>query len=169
MRRSFLFLAAGLLASLALATSSRAGAVTLVTTDGSFNVSPGHTTDGITFTYTEGLPVDPSALNSLAGTTVTPLGWSENVALQQLTISFTAVTAGVLNFSFTSDDSHVNDIGAATSPMLLGITPFRGNHVANANFSVAAVSVPEPTSMGLLGIGIGGFFSYRRWFGSKKP
>jgi hypothetical protein len=149
----FLALAAWLLAGLMLGTPSQAGSV--VTTDASFSVSPssGKAADlEVTYTATPTAPI-----TILAGTTVT--GVSETINGNKVTIDFTPVNSGVINFSFAT---------AALPPVTFTEASLTGVTTGAKGTLVIAVSaIPEPASMALLGIGISGLFVLRRYF--KRP
>jgi PEP-CTERM motif len=155
-RSIFLTAAAGLLASVAFATPSQAGSETLVTTAFSFSEIPATVTD-VTITYTGIVaPIsDFTQTSSNVGTlTQTPPASGDTVS-----ISFGAASGGTAVFSFET---------AAANPVGLVSIAVSGLVGTPVNPSVSAVvtssAVPEPTSVALLGIGMTGFFAFRRLF-----
>jgi hypothetical protein len=146
MRRAFLFLAAGLLASMALAGPTHAG---LITVTGTYDISPASVLE-LEFAFS-------SAVSAPTGTSSSPVGTfsaSGNDVLFDLpapgassgSLSFTVMTTGF--YEGTS------------------VTSFTGIP-AGFHLNFTPTAVPEPTSMALLGIGMAGFFTYRRLF--KRP
>jgi hypothetical protein len=162
MRRAsfFLTLAAGVVASLAFASSSRAGSVI----ETGVTITPngiGGTAGDVEITYTGGTltagsPIAGSISGSLAGDISSISATSSTV-----TVDFTtATTGGNLVFSYNVAS------GAPT------VTSFNLTDTHNTTFlhplglSVGSqiTSVPEPSSMALLGIGMASFLAYRRFF-----
>jgi hypothetical protein len=142
MKRSFfLSLAAGLLASLAFGTASQAG--TIVVTS-NFTVTGGTATDlEIMFTA----PVTSySALS-------TDLGTPTGVGTSTITFNFSPMNAGYANLDVVTS-------GSPTAYFLTGLSA----GVSASNLHVTFASVPEPSSMALLGIGMTGFLAFRRFF-----
>jgi hypothetical protein len=144
MKRSLLcFLAAGLI-SLAGAPASHAD--TILAT---FTVTGG-TADDIELFYTT--PVISAMINSSTGIGTPAL---VGVGTDTLTINFgTASASGMV--SVTVDDTP----GHLSSYTLSGLT----SGVTNSSLVVGTASVPEPTSIALLGIGMTGFLAFRRLF-----
>jgi hypothetical protein len=143
-RSVFLSLAAGLLASLALTAPSHAASVTV---SGSFSV-PGAVAGELDFFFSA--PV--SAPVTFTGT---PTPSAPTFSGNEVIFTYAPPTAtGQLTFSVTT--SGVFDSGEINPNSILG-TP------AAVNFNFATV-VPEPTSIALLGIGMSGFFAFRRLF-----
>ena len=151
----FLALAAGLLASLMLTTPSQAGS-TLVTTDATFSVTPtsGSAADiEVTYSAAPTLPI-----TILPTTTVTVT--SSSISGDQVTINFTPVSSGEVDFTFLT---------AAAPPVTLAGQSLTGistgaKGTLTVGVTSAAQPIPEPASLALLGIGMTGFFAFRRFF-----
>jgi hypothetical protein len=148
-RSSLLALAAGLLASFALAAPSHAGSVTVT---GSWSV-PGATASEIDFFFSG--PV--TAVSSFSGVplpnppTIPPpppneviFTYSPGVVGGALT--FTAQTSGIF---LTGEVNGASIVGTPTD--------------VNFNFK-SSTAIPEPGSIALLGIGMAGFLAIRRLF-----
>jgi len=156
MRRSafFLSLAAGLVASLALSAPTQAGS-TLYDATGFVTVFVGAANDAtVSFNQAVTGPV-----TILPGTTLT--GITDTVSGSTVLFNFNSVPAiGVydLNFSLNS--------GAGLEFMGGTISGTVGSMGGVTGFVTSAV--PEPTSFALLGVGMAGFFAYRRLF-KKRP
>jgi len=152
-RSLFLTAAAGLLASAAFATPSQAGS-TLVTTAFSFSEIPATVTD-VTITYTNTVaPItDFTTLSSNIG------ALTESASGDTVTISFAAISGGTASFSFLTDAA--NPVGLV-SIAVSGLVGTPVNPSISAVVTSTAGTVPEPTSMALLGIGMAGFLAFRR-------
>jgi len=154
----FLALAAGLLASLMLTTPSQAGS-TLVTTDVTFSVSPaGATASDFEITY--GAGTAPGPVTILAATTVTGIAFPPSTIVgDTIHIDFTPASSGILDFTFLT---------ALAPPITYTKASLTGVAAGDKGTLTVSVSpgggVPEPTSLALLGIGITGFFAFRRFF-----
>jgi hypothetical protein len=157
-KRSFLLsMASAVVASLAFATPSHAGSMTLVTTDFSFSQVPATITD-VTITYTAS--VAPITDFTTVSSNIGPL--TESAAGSVVTINFGAISGGTATFTYeTAAPNPVGLISIAVSG-LVG-TPVLSS-VAAVVFSSTVPSVPEPTSIALLGIGMTGFLACRRLF-----
>jgi len=157
-RSFFLTLAFAALASVAFATPSHAGSVT-ITTDVTFNVSGGGTANDVTVTYAPS--VDPIGSGSLM---ITKMGGLSGLTISEttstVTVNFTAQTAttSTLEWTFTS----------ATTPTMFNASlsgvPSGDTGTVSASVTPLAPTIPEPTSIALLGIGMTGFFAFRRLF-----
>jgi PEP-CTERM motif len=142
-RSVFLSLAAGLLASLAFAAPSQA-ATQLVTS--SFAGSGGTMSD-IEIVFSAPITSVSVGSNNLPGFTAT---FSGNL----LTESFTPAATGFA-------DVVVQGAGVGTGSFTpTGLT----SGFVLSSFAVTFASVPEPTSIALLGIGMTGFLAFRRFF-----
>lgn len=153
-RSLFLSLAAGLLASLALTAPSQAGSV-LVTTEVSFSVTPSTgTASDIEITYSSAAS---SPITILPTTTVT--GITSSVSGDVVTINFTKVNAGEIDFTFTGSDPGVSLAGANLTGVSGG-----AKGTITAGVTATSTTIPEPASIALLGIGMTGFLAIRRFF-----
>jgi PEP-CTERM motif len=159
MKRSFfLSLAAGLLVSLAFTTPSQAGG-TLVTTIIELPVlSPSATSIVLDYSTATG-PISGvgGLITSLTGVSVAPTGPEE------VTVSFSPAQAGPGNLSFTFD----SPVPFANSPGTISlneVTVAPGGQMVTTHLSFSLSTVPEPSSMALLGIGMTGFLAFRRLF-----
>jgi len=156
---------AGVLA-LTLATPSQAGS-TLVTTDASFiiNAPAGTTATDFEFQFSA---VDPISDLKIISTNLPDLPGPTPPTIVELasppnppdtiSVTFGAANSGFVDFSFLTN----------TPPAASGVTLFfltgLNNVVTDATLSVVvtAVTVPEPASIALLGIGMTGLLAIRR-------
>ncbi len=162
MKKSFfLTLAAGLLASLAFAPSSQAGAI-VSTSLGWAGLAPAAESITLDFSAATG----PISNLVFVGGAPTP---SFTVAGDDITLNFSsAAPAGFLVFKFessVSDSIPLNEVGNVITLNSLtaapgGQTPANSTLTANLTFSV----VPEPATFALLGIGMTGLLAFRRLF-----
>lgn len=155
--RSFLF-ATGLAALLSLAfTPGSQAASVLVTTTVDFLVVGGGTASDLEMTFNpSGLSITDLHYTATDGLTGT--GISATAPMVTLTFDPKAVATGVA-FSFITD-ADPNTIGVASYQL----TGLDGRVLqSGVNFSLAIQSVPEPASIGLLGIGMTGFLAFRRF------
>ena len=148
-RSSFLAIAAGFLASLALAAPSHAGSVTVT---GSWSV-PGATASELDFFFSSavtsivsysGVPT-PSSASIFSPPPPNEVIFKYSPAVEGGSLTFTVDTSGVF-------------LGGGIN--VLSIT---GTPTAN-NFNFKTAAVPEPSSFALLGIGMTGFLAFRRLF-----
>jgi len=156
MRRSFLFLAAGLLASLAFATPSQAGSI-LAETDVAILLPANASSTDVEITYSSP-PIGPIVILSASTVNVTSTSIVGDLAI----INYTSIAGNqTLDYTFTTNDPNIS----ITKTQLTGITGLQHGQNAGLMASLTLTSsVPEPTSMALLGIGMAGFFTYRRLF-----
>jgi hypothetical protein len=151
-RSFFLTLAAGLLASVAFATPSQAG--TEYVLKAQFDLTPaGSTATDITVTLTGAVPLGMAPYTTTGGATASGAG-------DVITLTFAATGAGSYVTDFMGNSGLL--ISAITSPALSGVVPATG--VTGTGLNVTISSVPEPSSMALLGIGMTGFLAFRRLF-----
>jgi hypothetical protein len=152
MKRS-MFLAAGLIASLAFTASSQAGTVYDAT---SFVTVYKSTADSATVTFVGGPLTGPVTISPGTGLTIT----GETVSAESVKFTFNTVGVGsyALDFTVTAgpDLTLTGGTVAGTSKTQGGVTGF-------------VTSVPEPASMALLGIGMTSFLAFRRFFNKRNP
>jgi len=148
MKRSFLALAAGILASMALAAPSHAGSVTVT---GTWSV-PGATATELDFFFSAPVNAITSSSGAPAATgTIPPPPPNEVVftytpGAESGSLTFTVDTTG---FFLTGTINGASIVGTPSA--------------VNFNFAPAA-STPEPSSVALLGIGMTGFLAFRRLY-----
>jgi hypothetical protein len=168
-RSSFLGGALALLATFAVATPSQAGSVLVEVHDSIFVLNSdfySNTITSVALTFT-GLPNSIIAgtegftgafvnsmgsqpvMLSLAGDTITLSTASPGVSLVAGTVTFfTTVPSG--------------DVGDLTN--MVGVSGVVTTSTGSLSNSLSFSSVPEPTSMALLGIGMTSFLAFRRFF-----
>jgi hypothetical protein len=164
MRRAFLFLAAGLLASAAVSAPAQAGMV-LYTVESEIVVTAGSATSA-TLVFSEAVSA-PLTITSTTLPTTPPISVTLNSPLPgEITFGFADAGPGpggipkvyVLDFT----------VMAPSSPALLGtggtISGSTGTQGGVVILSVTQSTVPEPASLALLGIGMTGFLAFRRFF-----
>jgi hypothetical protein len=156
MKRSyFMALVAGLIASLAFTAPAQAGS-TLVETTASFSITPSTVTaTDLEFNYTAVTgPVTVISTN-LTGLTETYSG-------NTVTLSFMATSSGSVDFTYMT--SAAPPVYLTKAPDLTGLSGGYSSATVSYAVTSAAVGVPEPSSVALLGIGMTGFLAFRRLF-----
>jgi hypothetical protein len=164
MKRSvFLSLAAGLVASLAFVTPSHAEFITSVSLTNNTPVAVGDLET--TWSGTGGSIIDVVV--------TTPAGSSSSVVGgNTIDITFPGVNSLAVGGSvaFTFESATAPTFVSGTWSLDIGGTEFFTTVVPRRDDLVVTsqtVAVPEPSAMALLGIGMAGFFTYRRLF--KRP
>jgi PEP-CTERM motif len=161
MKRSFfLSLTAGLLASFAFATPSQAGEEYLLTA--SFALEPPTVTaTDIEITFTGAVPASGYSVETFGGLT----GVSASGAGDVVTIKFDPASKtnpssppGGVAVEFAGASGLL--ISAITSPAITGAS----GGVSSTGLQVSLATVPEPSTMALLGIGMTGLLALRRLF-----
>jgi hypothetical protein len=159
MKKSSLLLcmAAGVFASLALATPSQAGSTT-VTTSLVWSISgPNNpTATDLTIDYSAVDPISNLKISSdtfVGGVTIT------EPTPDILELSFSAQASGSILFTFQTNENGA-DVGGTFGPMS-GVT---NGPVKHQNVVLNISATPEPASLALLGIGMTGFLAFRRFF-----
>jgi hypothetical protein len=157
MRRSgfFLSLAAGFLASIALSAPTQAG--TIFEVDADVFVTAGTATSAtVQFVGTPSGPVTILPSTSLPG------GVSASVVGGNVVVTFGAAT-----HSGSPYDLEISVMGTSDLAGIGGTIGGPAGHQGGVVVLATTAAVPEPTSVALLGVGMAGFFAFRRMF--KRP
>jgi hypothetical protein len=153
-KRMFL-LSAALMLSLMFSTASHAGSIYV---DATFSAVGGTATDV------------EIALNPPAGDTLTYVSTtspnltitSATYAAGELTVNFDTASAGSFQVLLSGSTDGIVGLGN------YGLTGTVGT-ITSSGLNVSVSSVPEPSSIALLGIGVSGFIAFRRRFSKKSP
>jgi hypothetical protein len=194
MQRSlFLIAAFGLVASAAFQTPAMAGPMYLITVSESINVTENDGGQNITgvklsFSGTDGTyggvtigPISDATSNAM-GTYATfpPLVFhteapvvTSSAAPAFVNLAYTTPVyslGGTVSFKVTSTSDSVATLQTIIKESGIVLTPPPNSSytITTTPLSFSVSTIPEPTSMSLLGIGMAGFFTYRRLF-KRRP
>ena len=163
MIKRMLLLSAAMVLSLAFATPSRADFVYSLT--GNFSITGGTATD-------VEMLLTPTNASITAGSLTGSLPAGATSTSTFISFFGTTYPAIQLDFSPTASGSYVANF---TSPDVVHLQSYFLTGLTNAvtasgiNVVLTVASVPEPSSIALLGIGLSGFIAFRRRFGRKLP
>jgi hypothetical protein len=153
-KRLLMAMALAMFASLALAAPSHAGSIL---TDATLVASSGASDQVNDLTVTYNVPITSGSIFVLPSTTVSVTGTT--YTSNSVTITFTSVSAPpTQELDFTLGTASGGPYSAIASEWSGSYTRIL------ASVFVGNASVPEPTSIALLGIGMTGFLAFRRFF-----
>jgi hypothetical protein len=173
-RSLFLRAALGLLASLAFVTPSQAGTTYITSVTESFSVlapSSANTISSLTLTYT-GLDGISSITQSATGITNGFIFVSPGVSngAESITLSYSpsvAYVSGAVTFNTITTTNNTMMLATLIPLPTITVTASGSNTITQMplHFTVLeTITVPEPHSMALLGIGMTSFLAFRRFF-----
>ncbi len=150
-------LSAALMLTLSFATASRAGTVTV---DATFNAVGGTATDvEIALVPPAG---DTLSVVSTMSSNLTITSTTYDTTTNELTVNFDRVAGG--SFEVMLNGTTAGEVGLGD----YGLTGTLGT-ITSSGLQVSVSSVPEPSSMALLGLGLASFVAFRRRFSKKSP
>jgi hypothetical protein len=174
MTKRMFHLSAALVAVLSFATTTQAGSVVSTGFDvahpGNFTLTGGGTATDIDITYFLGagatITTAPVITSSVAGTMAvitapTPAG--------AYSIELNNFNASSLSFTIQFTESNTPLLYGGVLASLSGVSGTVDTSSVNVGAFVTTQSVPEPSSIALLGIGLSGFIAFRRRFFKKLP
>jgi hypothetical protein len=166
MNKRMILLAAALIASLAFATPTHAAStdyqdITII------NLTGGATFGDVTVTFGGVTSFDAGSVSVSVSSTAPPGSYAGSflVGANSVEVFFTQPVSAVdMNINFSDGTDPILQVLSGQANLSLSSplgTPGTGS-LASTRVIVANDTVPEPSSFGILGIGISGFFAYRR-------
>jgi hypothetical protein len=171
-KRSFFLIAAlGLIASLAFGTPSQAGST--VTLNSTLEPIPSGVTSitALDITLTGTVPIVSGSLDlvtpspSLTGATIGSTVVGGNT---EITITIPSAVSGAYIGVFGQAFTNVKFVTSDSSVTVTSTDWVTNAGTKSGSTSVSLSAVPEPASMALLGIGMAGFFAFRRFFNKRN-
>ena len=164
-------LLASLALTLCLAVASPSQASTVVSGDFYFAPHPtgaAGTVKSITAAFTDGFGSISDVSVTLVGSSV-PAGLSNPITFtstsDSITISFASpgYKSAMFDFSFDTTASYTD---ASNGTAAVSVKMYSGS--STRGIEITSISIPEPTSVALMGIGFSGLIAFRRWFPKKS-